>query len=63
MEQINAGLAQAGGADAFEVTVVADEAAARVALQDRSVDGAIVIGPNGPTLLTARPDHPPSPSC
>ena len=41
-------MAQAGGADAFEVTVVADEAAARAALLDRTVDGAIVIGPNGP---------------
>ena len=53
VEQIKAGIAQAGGAEAFEVSVVADEAAARSALQDRTVDGAIVIGPNGPTLLTA----------
>jgi len=58
VEQITAGLAQAGGTDAFEVTVVADEAAARVALLDRSVDGAIVIGPNGPMLLTASAGSP-----
>ena len=58
VEQIKAGLAQAGGVDAFEVSVVGDEAAARSALQDRSVDGAIVIGPNGPTLLTASAGSP-----
>ena len=50
VEQIKAGVAQAGGADAFEVSVVGDEAAARSALQDRTVDGAIVIGPDGPIV-------------
>lgn len=58
IEQINAGLVQAGGADAFEVTVVADEATARAAVTDRTVDGAIVVGPNGPTLLTASAGSP-----
>ena len=58
VEQIKAGVAQVGGADAFEVTVVSDEAAARAALEDRSVDGAIIIGPNGPTLLTASAGSP-----
>lgn len=53
VEQIQAGLAHAGGPDAFTVTVVGDDAAARAALADRSADGAIVIGANGPTLLTA----------
>ena len=53
VEQIQSGLAQAGGPGAFTVTVVSDEAAARAALADRSADGAIVIGANGPTLLTA----------
>jgi hypothetical protein len=58
VEQITAGVAQVGGAEAFEVTVVADENAARAALEDRSADGAIVIGPNGPTLLTASAGSP-----
>lgn len=58
VEQVKAGVAQAGGAEAFEVSVVSDEAAARAALQDRTVDGAIVIGPNGPTLLTASAGSP-----
>ncbi|MGS0684764.1 ABC transporter permease [Nakamurella sp. GG22] len=53
VEQIRAGLTQSAGPDAFEVTVVADESAARSALADRSADGAIVLGANGPTLLTA----------
>jgi hypothetical protein len=58
VEQIKTGVAQAGGAEAFEVSVVSDDAAARAALQDRTVDGAIVIGPNGPTLLTASAGSP-----
>ncbi len=53
VEQIQAGLAQAAGPDAFELTVVTDESAARSALADRTADGAIVVGPAGPTLLTA----------
>ena len=53
VEQIQAGLVQTAGPDAFEVTVVADESAARSALADRTADGAIVVGPAGPTLLTA----------
>ena len=58
VEQIKAGVQHAGGADAFEVSVVGDEAAARTALLDRTVDGAIVIGPNGPTVLTASAGSP-----
>jgi hypothetical protein len=44
-------LAQRG--DAFDVHVYADEAAARAAIADRKVYGAIVAGPGGLTLLTA----------
>ena len=58
VEQIQAGVTQVGGPDAFEISVVADEAAARAALTDRTADGAIVIGPNGPTLLTASAGSP-----
>jgi hypothetical protein len=58
VEQIRAGITQVGGSDAFEISVVSDEAAARAALQDRTADGAIVIGPNGPTLLTASAGSP-----
>lgn len=58
VEQITAGLNRAAGPDAFEITVVTDEAAARAALQDRTADGAIVIGAQGPTLLTASAGSP-----
>jgi len=44
-------LAQRG--DAFDVHVYTDEAAARAAIADREVYGAIVAGPGGVTLLTA----------
>jgi hypothetical protein len=57
VEQIKGAVAQVG-ADAFDVTVVSDEAAARAALEDRTADGAIVIGRNGPTLLTASAGSP-----
>lgn len=56
--QIEAGLAQTAGPDAFEVTAVTDEAAARAALQDRSADGAIVLGPDGPMVFTASAGSP-----
>jgi hypothetical protein len=39
--------------DAFDVHVYTDEAAARAAIADREVYGAIVAGPGGVTLLTA----------
>ncbi|MET9956709.1 ABC transporter permease [Streptomyces sp. NPDC006339] len=39
--------------DAFEVHRYADEAAARAAIEDRAVYGAIVVTPRGPRLLTA----------
>ncbi|MFF6947052.1 hypothetical protein ACFZAD_00080 [Streptomyces iakyrus] len=45
---------EAGAPGAFEVTEYADEKAARAALRDQEVLGAIVIGPQGaPALLTA----------
>jgi len=53
VEQIRAGVTQVGGPDAFEISVVGDEAAARAALADRTADGAIVVGPAGPVVLTA----------
>ena len=58
VQQITAALTQAGGPDAFDVTVVGDEAAARAALAERTADGAIVIGPNGPTVFTASAGSP-----
>lgn len=51
--QVEQGITGALGADAVEVSVVVDEAAARSALQDRTADGALVWGPSGPTVLTA----------
>ena len=51
--QITAGVSQVAGSDAFEISVVADEAAARTALQERTADGAIVVSPAGPMVLTA----------
>jgi len=56
--QIQAGVEQLAGADAFEVSVVSDEAAARGALEDRTADGAIVAGPNGPVVFTASAGSP-----
>ena len=56
--QITDGISQEAGEDAFAVTVVADESAARAALEQRDADGAIVVGPNGPTLLTASAGSP-----
>jgi hypothetical protein len=58
VQQITAALTQAGGPDAFDVTVVNDEAAARAALVERTADGAIVIGRNGPTVFTASAGSP-----
>ena len=46
-------LAKAAGSDAFDVHQYADEAAARAAIKDREIYGAIVAGPRGVTLLTA----------
>ncbi|WP_395725140.1 ABC transporter permease [Nakamurella sp.] len=56
--QIAAELAAAAGPDAFEVDAVADPAQARTALQERTVDGAIVLGPTGPTVLIASAGSP-----
>ncbi|HEX6196497.1 MAG TPA: hypothetical protein VFZ37_11320 [Jiangellaceae bacterium] len=55
--QLEQGLANAPGADdgtpAFDVTVVADEAAATDAIHDRDVYGALVVSPEGGRLLVA----------
>ncbi|MEU0946746.1 ABC transporter permease [Streptomyces canus] len=49
--QVEQGLRQHEGA--FELHRYADEAAARAAIQDRTVYGAVVVTPRGPELLTA----------
>lgn len=51
--QIADELAAAAGPDAFTVTAVSDPAQAQAALRDRTADGAIVLGPTGPTVLVA----------
>jgi hypothetical protein len=59
--QIAAELAVAAGPDAFEVDAVADSAQAEAALRERTVDGAIVLGPAGPagpTVLVASAGSP-----
>jgi hypothetical protein len=43
----------AAGGDAVEVHRFADQATARAAIADRDVYGAIVVGPDGTTVLTA----------
>jgi hypothetical protein len=48
----------AHGGDAFDVHRYADEAAAREAISDRDVYGAIVASAEGPTLLTASAGSP-----
>lgn len=52
LQQVGAGLAAAGDG-AFEITPVADEAAATGMLLERTADGAIVIDGEGPHLLVA----------
>jgi hypothetical protein len=49
--QVSAALEQARPG-AFEVVQVADEAAARAAIADRTVSGALVLGAKGATMLT-----------
>ncbi|QOV39915.1 ABC transporter permease [Streptomyces ferrugineus] len=49
--QVERQLAQKDGA--FEIHRYADEAAAREAVEDRTVYGAVVVTPQGPELLTA----------
>ncbi|MFE0256550.1 ABC transporter permease [Streptomyces sp. NPDC059010] len=49
--QVERQLAQRDGA--FEIHRYADEAAARDAIEDRTVYGAVVVTPQGPELLTA----------
>lgn len=51
--QIAAELAATAGPDAFEVAAVTDAAQAQAALRERTADGAIVLGPDGPTVLIA----------
>jgi hypothetical protein len=48
-----AGRLEAAEPGAFEVTTVADEAAADAALRDREAYAAFVLGPSGPSLHTA----------
>ncbi|MFB8776689.1 ABC transporter permease [Streptomyces broussonetiae] len=43
----------AGSEGAFDIHRYADEAAAREAIEDRTVYGAVVVGDDGPRLLTA----------
>lgn len=52
-EQVGGQLGQGAGEDAFEVTPLADRAAAEQAIADREVYGAIVLGPDGGEMLTA----------
>ncbi|MGH8823939.1 MAG: hypothetical protein ACRDVN_05625, partial [Jiangellaceae bacterium] len=56
VEQVEAALGAAPGPDdvaAFEVTAVADEVAATLAIEERDVYGAVVVTPDGPRLLVA----------
>lgn len=57
-QQIAAELAATAGPDAFEVAAVADAAQAQSALRGREADGAIVLGPDGPTVLLASAGSP-----
>ncbi|GAB3400704.1 ABC transporter permease [Flindersiella endophytica] len=50
---VEQGLTAKAGSDAFDVHTYPDEAAARSAIQDREIYGAISVGPSGVTLLTA----------
>ncbi|MEU3600487.1 ABC transporter permease [Streptomyces sp. NPDC006798] len=50
-EQVTRGLEQRDGA--FDISRYEDEAAARTAIEDRDVYGAVVAGPDGIRLLTA----------
>lgn len=52
-QQVRGQLAGNGAGDLLEISGVADETAARAALADRTAFGAIVVGPNGPTVLKA----------
>ncbi|MGI8417277.1 MAG: hypothetical protein ACR2P2_13955 [Nakamurella sp.] len=52
-QQVRGQLAGNGAGDLLEISGVADETAARAALSDRTAFGAIVVGPNGPTVLKA----------
>lgn len=51
--QLEGRLEAAAGEDAFDVTVVADRAAAEQAIRDREVYGAVVVGPSGGEVLVA----------
>ena len=57
VEQVEASLAGIPGPDddgaAFDVVVVGDSTAARAAIEDREVYGAVVVSPDGPQLLVA----------
>jgi len=51
--QVEQGLTAGAGGEAFDVTRVADRAAAVAAIEDRQVYGALVVGPSGVQVLTA----------
>jgi hypothetical protein len=51
--QVEEGLAAGAGDEAFDVTRVADRAAAVAAIEEREVYGALVVGPSGVEMLTA----------
>lgn len=53
VSQVEAQLAHEAGADAFEVTVVANRTAAEDAIRQRDAYGGIVVGTHGPEVLTA----------
>ena len=52
-QQVSGRLAAAAGPDAFDVTVLPDADAARRAVLDRDVYGALVLGPSGSQVLVA----------
>jgi hypothetical protein len=50
---VEQGLAAGAGGEAFDVTRVADRAAAVAAIENREVYGALAVGPSGVDMLTA----------
>lgn len=52
-QQVRGQLAASGAGDLLDISGVADETAARAALGDRAAFGAIVVGPNGSSVLKA----------
>ena len=52
-DQLTMSLAEQAGDEAFEVTEVADRAAAETLVADREVYGALIVGPDGGEVLVA----------